>query len=127
MPGGVKSGRPILSAEKERRVMMMDTLAGKDLHRYMRGHPRALLIDLRSRREYGISHIRGAVNVPYSSLEKVIERLPAGRELVFYCERGGSAMAAARDLSEAGFQTIAVIGAYDEICALTETVSGFNI
>lgn len=105
----------------------MQTLAGRDLGRFMREHPHTMLIDLRPRPDFRVSHIRGAVNVPYSSLNRVKGRLPRRTELVFYCERGGSAMAAARDLSEEGFQTIAVIGAYDDISRLTETVSGYNI
>ena len=105
----------------------MQTLAGKDLDRYRQGHPRAMLIDLRPRQAFRASHIRGAVNIPYPSLEKAAGRLPADTELIFYCERGGSAMAAARRMEEKGFQTAAVIGAYEDISRLTEIVSGFNI
>ena len=36
-------------------------------------------------------------------------------------------MAAARRLSEKGYRTAAVIGAYGDISRLTEIVSGFNI
>ena len=36
-------------------------------------------------------------------------------------------MAAARRLAEKGYQTAAIIGAYEDISRLTETVSGFNI
>ncbi len=105
----------------------MQTLAGKDLDRYRQGHPRAMLIDLRPRRDFRFSHIQGAVNIPYPSLERVMGSLPVDAELVFYCERGGSAMAAARRLAEKGYQTAAIIGAYEDISRLTETVSGFNI
>ena len=105
----------------------MQTLAGRDLGRFMRDHPHSVLSDLRPGPDFRVSHVRGAVNVPYSSLERMKMRLPRHTELVFYCERGGSAMAAARDLSEEGYQTIAVIGAYDDISRLTETVSGYNI
>ncbi len=105
----------------------MQTLAGKDLERYRREHPRAMLIDLRPRQDFRISHVRGAVNIPYPSLGKVMGSLPVDSELVFYCERGGSAMAAARRLSEKGYRTAAVIGAYGDISRLTEIVSGFNI
>lgn len=105
----------------------MKTLAGKDLKQYLREYPQSILIDLRPRQAFLTSHIRGAVNVPYSSLERMKRRLPADRVLIFYCERGGSAMAAAHQLAEEGLQTVAVIGAYEDISRLTETVSGFNI
>ena len=106
---------------------MMETLAGKDLKRYRREHPQAILIDLRPRQAFLASHVRGAVNVPYASLGRVKGRLPRDTNLIFYCERGGSAMAAARQLSDEGFRAAAVIGAYEDICRLTEVVSGFNI
>lgn len=105
----------------------MKTLAGADLKQYLRDHPRSMLIDLRPRQAFCAGHVRGAVNVPFASLERVRRRLPADTELIFYCERGGSAMAAAHQLSEEGMRTVAVIGAYEDISRLTETVSGFNI
>lgn len=105
----------------------MKTLAGKDLKQYLRDHPESMLIDLRSRQAFRTSHIRGAVNVPYASLDGIKKRLQKDTELIFYCERGGSAMAAASHLSQEGWKTMAVIGAYEDISRLTETVSGFNI
>lgn len=105
----------------------MKTIAARQLSSYLREHPQALLIDLRSRQTYGAGHVRGAVNVPYEALEGYKNRLPREREVIFYCERGGSAMAAAKRLGEAGWDTIAVIGGYEDISRLTETVSGFNI
>ena len=105
----------------------MKTIAAKQLSRYLREHPQAMLIDLRSRQAYASGHVRGAVNIPYGALERMRDRLLKSRELIFYCERGGSAMAAARQLGEAGWQTVAVIGAYEDISRLTETVSGDKI
>lgn len=105
----------------------MKTLAGRDLKQYLQDNPGALIIDLRSRQAFAASHIRGAVNVPYASLERVKNSFPEAAELIFYCERGGSAMAAARRLSDEGRKTVAVIGAYRDISRLTETVSGFKI
>ena len=105
----------------------MKTLAGRQLRQYLREHPRSLLIDLRSRQAYLAGHIRGAVNLPYGSLAANMRRLPEDAELIFYCERGGSAMAAARQLGEKGWQTVAIIGAYEEISRLTETESGSKI
>lgn len=105
----------------------MKTLAGRNLKQYLRDNPDALLIDLRSRQAFAVSHIRGAVNVPYASLERVMKSFPETAELIFYCERGGSAMAAARSMSDEGWKTVAVIGAYRDISRLTETVSGFKI
>ena len=105
----------------------MQTLAAKDLDRHVRGNSGCMVIDLRSRQDFLASHVRGAVNVPYGSLRRMKGRLPRGMELVFYCERGGSAMAAARQLSDEGYRTTAVVGAYEDISRLTETVSGLHV
>ena len=105
----------------------MKTIAARQLSSYLRGHPQALLVDLRSRQAYGAGHVRRAVNLPYEALDGYKNRLPQDREVIFYCERGGSAMAAARRLGEEGWETTAVIGGYEDISRLTETVSGFNI
>lgn len=105
----------------------MKTIAARQLSLYLREHPGAMLVDLRSRQAYGAGHVRGAVNLPYEWLDRYKKRLPREREVIFYCERGGSAMAAARQLGEIGWDTTAVIGGYEDISRLTETVSGFNI
>ncbi len=105
----------------------MKTIAARQLFSYLREHPQAMLIDLRPRQAYLTGHVRGAVNIPYGSLGISSKGLDQGRELVFYCERGGSAMAAARQLGEEGWKTIAVIGAYEDISRLTETARGSKL
>ena len=104
----------------------MQTLAAKDLERHIRGSSRVMLIDLRSRQDFLASHVKGAVNIPYASLQRMKGQLPRGMELVFYCERGGSAMAAARQLSDEGDRTTAVVGTYEDLCRLAETMSGLR-
>lgn len=105
----------------------MKALAGANLMHYLQAHPHVMLIDLRSRQEFRHSHVKGAVNVPYETLDRAAGRIPRGKELIFYCERGGSAMSAAREWSEKGWETAAVVGTYEEIERLTEIVTGFNI
>lgn len=107
--------------------MAMQALAGNNLNHYLQVHPDAMLVDLRSRQEFRHSHVRGAVNVPYETLDRAGRRFPYGKELIFYCERGGSAMSAAREWSEKGWKTAAVVGTYEEIERLTEIVTGYNI
>lgn len=104
----------------------MQTLAAKDLERYIRGNSRVMLIDLRSRQDFLAGHVKGAVNVPYALLQRMKRRLPREMELVFYCERGGSAMAAARQLSDEGYRTTAVVGTYEDLCSLAEIMSGLG-
>ena len=76
----------------------MKTIAARQIPSYLREHPRALLVDLRSRQAYLTEHVRGAVHIPYGALAASKNRLPWNVELIFYCERGGSAMAAARQM-----------------------------
>ncbi len=104
----------------------MQTLAAKDLEHHIRGNPRVMLIDLRSRQDFLASHVKGAVNVPYASLQQMKGQLPRGAELIFYCERGGSAMAAARQLSDEGYWTTAVVGTYEDLRRLAEIMSGLR-
>ncbi len=74
---------------------------------------RLLLIDLRPEADYELSHMEGAVSIPYDILEggmpeeEILEnygRIP----LVFYCEHGGKSMRAARDFAARGWQAASV-------------------
>ena len=67
-----------------------------------------LIIDVRTRTEFGSGHIPSAVNIPYTGLPGGIRELdPASdREIVVYCEVGGRSMAAASALRGAGFSTV---------------------
>ena len=105
----------------------MKTIGASRLFQYLREHPQAILVDLRSPQAYKKGHVRGAQNIPYEILGEYLSRFSIGQELVFYCQRGGSAMAASRRLGEMGWDTTAVVGGYEDISRLTETVSGDKI
>ena len=69
----------------------MTLLAADQLDWYV-GKPWAMIIDVRSRREYEKGHVKGAVNLPYDHLlERVC--LPRDKILVICCERGAASMA----------------------------------
>ena len=46
---------------------------------------RALVIDIRDRKEYEREHWPGAVSYPYDQLERGTARLPKNRKLILYC------------------------------------------
>jgi rhodanese-related sulfurtransferase/DNA-binding HxlR family transcriptional regulator len=46
---------------------------------------RAVVLDVRPRAEYAAGHIAGARSVPIDELERVVDELPADREIVAYC------------------------------------------
>ena len=50
---------------------------------------RALVIDIRDRKEYESEHWPGAVSYPYDQLERGTARLPKNRKLILYCDRWG--------------------------------------
>ena len=43
------------------------------------------VLDVRPPEEYAAGHLPGAVNIPLSELERRLEQLPEGREVVAYC------------------------------------------
>ncbi|MDO5344330.1 MAG: rhodanese-like domain-containing protein [Lachnospiraceae bacterium] len=88
--------------------MEFETIPARDLNRYVRDR-HSVIIDLRSPEEYQEAHIMGAVNIPFEELEK---GLPYSRaqELVLYCERGSTSMAAARELAEKNYRVKSVVG-----------------
>ncbi len=88
----------------------IETISAKMLDYYV-GRSDALIIDLRDADPYNKSHVKGAVNVPYGELEGEYD-FPKEKLLVFYCDRGGASMAAARDFVRRGYRTRSVIGGF---------------
>ena len=71
----------------------------------------AFIIDLIDKEAYRKSHIKGAVNVPYEEAEEGFQ-FARDKTLVFYCDRGGASMAAARKYVQMGYRTRYVIGGF---------------
>lgn len=88
----------------------IETVSAKMLD-YFVGQPDVLIIDLREPDSYIRSHIKRAVNVPYRELEGGYP-FPKDKLLVFYCDRGGASMAAAREFVRRGYRTRSVIGGF---------------
>lgn len=88
----------------------IETISAKMLD-YYAGRPDTLIIDVRDEDSYRKSHIRGAVNYPYNDLDGE-EAFPADKTLIFYCDRGGASMAAARLFVRKGYRTRSVIGGF---------------
>ena len=61
--------------------------------------------------DYYVGRVKGAVNVPYGELENEYA-FPKEKMLVFYCDRGGASMAAAREFVRRGYKTRSVIGGF---------------
>ncbi|MEM9271454.1 MAG: rhodanese-like domain-containing protein [Cyanobacteria bacterium P01_F01_bin.143] len=67
-----------------------------------------LILDVRSKKEYEIGHIPGAINIDFKELNNRIEEINSFRnsQVVVYCERGIRAKVAEATLQQAGFQSI---------------------
>lgn len=88
----------------------IETVSAKMLD-YFAEKPDVLIIDLREPESYARSHIKGAVSIPYGKLEGDC-KFPKDKILVFYCDRGGASMAAAREFVRRGYRTRSVIGGF---------------
>ena len=88
----------------------IETISARMLYYYV-GRSDALIIDLRDGAAYAESHVRGAISIPYEELENRND-LPLNKILVFYCDRGGASMAAAREFVKKGYRTRSVIGGF---------------
>jgi rhodanese-related sulfurtransferase len=72
----------------------------------------ALLLDVRSEREFATGHLPGAVNVPVTQLAAQLATLSDKRRpVVVYCASGMRSTRAASLLREAGFSRVLNLGA----------------
>ena len=63
----------------------------------------ALIIDVRSQKEYNLGHIKNSVNIPVAYVDKMFNSIPRDKELVVYCRSGSRSAIAARLLREQGW------------------------
>lgn len=64
----------------------------------------ALLVDVRTPREYATGHLEGAINIPVQELEhRTAELGEKTRPVVLYCRSGARSGSAQRLLRERGF------------------------
>ena len=91
-------------------MFQLETISPKMLDYYVERRD-SLIIDLRSEEEYAVSHVKNAISVPYHTLDEW-EEFPREKILVFYCDRGGASMAAAREFVRRGYRTRSVIGGF---------------
>ena len=69
--------------------------------------PPPILLDVRTEKEFAVSHLRGAMRVePSAKADEVLARLPAGRPVVAYCSVGYRSSALAERLKKAGVGAI---------------------
>lgn len=83
------------------------TLRAAELCELMEGPGgRAVIVDVRERREFAVAHLPAAVNIPVGELHTRMGELPKGR-VVFVCRSGARSLTAAALASRAGVEDIA--------------------
>jgi rhodanese-related sulfurtransferase len=70
------------------------------------GGPRALVLDVRNRGEYGQGHLRGSVNLPLDELRFGLEEVPRDLRLHLLCRTGFRSHLALRILKENGYDEV---------------------
>ncbi|RMG44854.1 MAG: rhodanese-like domain-containing protein [Candidatus Dadabacteria bacterium] len=77
----------------------------------------ALLVDVRTPKEFQSGHIEGAVNIPHTEITKKIAELEKNkeREIVLYCRSGKRAGKALEALKQLGYQHVVNAGGYRDL------------
>ena len=82
---------------------------------------RTILVDIRSRDAYKMSHWKGAVNYPEDEIMDYTKVLGKRYPLILYCEHGGSSMQLARTLGKLGYSVGTVVGGYEAMKKVKES------
>lgn len=103
-----------------------ETISAKTLFGYM-GRENCVIVDLRDSDEYMQEHVEGAVNIPYERFDiGQFKDVDMDSEIIFYCDRGGVSMKAARELSCLGYKTKTVVGGYNAVSSYKNKMSGLR-
>lgn len=96
-------------------MFQIETISAKMLDYYV-GRIDTVIIDLRRKEQFEKSHIKGALNIPYEEpgewQNDFTKDIYKNHLLIFYCERGGSSMKAAKYFAQQGYRTRSVIGGF---------------
>lgn len=102
----------------------VETISAKMLDYYVDCRDTAI-IDLRDREEFAHSHVKGALNIPYSEIDENTQ-FPQGKILVLYCDRGGASLLLARQLARQGYRTKSVIGGFEAYRGRNLVISSYS-
>jgi NADPH-dependent 2,4-dienoyl-CoA reductase/sulfur reductase-like enzyme/rhodanese-related sulfurtransferase len=80
---------------------------GSDLDSQGRLASGAVLLDVRSVREFDSGHLQGALNIPHTRLRDHLDQLPAGAPVRVYCASGFRSYLALRILRQRGWDDVA--------------------
>ena len=72
----------------------------------------AVLVDVRSVKEFNRAHLDGALNLPLDNLRETMSRLPKDKEIWTYCFVGQRSYYASRALTQYGFNVKNISGGF---------------
>lgn len=89
----------------------MNKISAKTLIEQINAKTAPLIIDVRSKREFGLGHVPGARHIPFWKMSGQAETLSAFRErpIVVYCGHGPRAYIAGAALRRQGFKEVAYL------------------
>ena len=90
---------------------VVKAMSGEDLNKIEKDDKekeKYLVIDVRDEKEYKEGHLKHAINIPHTDIEKEAERISAWKEkpVVVYCNTGKKSKEAAEKLTKAGFKDV---------------------
>lgn len=76
----------------------------------------AVVVDIRSQKDFGNGHIRGAINIPYADFDKRMDELEKHKEqpVIIVCNIGQTSGAVTKKLKNAGFNAARLRGGITE-------------
>ena len=74
-----------------------------------------IVVDLRGRKDYDVSHIENAINLPNASLKEIEEFDKKDKIWILYCKRGSLSFKLANEMNKVGYKVKAVVGGFKKI------------
>ena len=103
----------LLGCSSEENKFSYEKISSSEAQKIMNESDNYLVLDVRTREEYGEGHIEGAFNIPYDEINDLID-LDKDAVLFVYCKSGKRSKIAAEKLLELGFK-VYDLGAYESI------------
>ena len=72
-----------------------------------------IVVDVRTPEEYKEGHVKGAINIPYDTIDKNV-KLDKSKKIMVYCKSGTRSAIAYKTLTELGYD-VYDLGAYEKL------------
>jgi rhodanese-related sulfurtransferase len=98
----------LIKAELDHQANKGSFLSPSSAIRLMNNHEDALVLDVRTAADFKAGHIKGAKNIPLSSLDSAIAGMSEDKNkpILVYCNSGNTVNRAIKALRKAGFEQV---------------------